>query len=277
MSFAAETFFTIGQFADLHEINKKTLMWYDEIGLLKPAAVRENGYRYYSYTQLETFAIIRTLRDLGVHINEIKQHMDNRSPEALIRLLESKKTEIAQKIDDLTRAGIYIDRKIEETKEGLHAPLDEVVFENSPDEYLITTDYKGADDEKAITEAVGEHFAFCQKRNLCSAYPIGAIIPRSSVTDSGYKYSQFYTVVHPSEIDKVKADGLTLDRGGRCLAVYDKHGYENIFANCRKLIDYAAKNNLTLGDKFYEDVILDDLSTEGYYNYLVKLSVNIEG
>ena len=28
--------FTIGQFAALHEINKKTLMWYDEIGLLKP-------------------------------------------------------------------------------------------------------------------------------------------------------------------------------------------------------------------------------------------------
>ena len=31
--------FTIGQFAALHEINKKTLMWYDEIGLLKPAAI----------------------------------------------------------------------------------------------------------------------------------------------------------------------------------------------------------------------------------------------
>ncbi len=30
------TLFTIGQFAALHEINKKTLMWYDEIGLLKP-------------------------------------------------------------------------------------------------------------------------------------------------------------------------------------------------------------------------------------------------
>lgn len=29
------TLFTIGQFAALHEINKKTLMWYDEIGLLK--------------------------------------------------------------------------------------------------------------------------------------------------------------------------------------------------------------------------------------------------
>lgn len=43
--------FTIGQFAALHEINKKTLMWYDEIGLLKPACIKENGYRYYSYQQ----------------------------------------------------------------------------------------------------------------------------------------------------------------------------------------------------------------------------------
>ncbi len=37
---------TIGQFAAMHGINKKILMWYDEIGLFKPAAVNpENGYR----------------------------------------------------------------------------------------------------------------------------------------------------------------------------------------------------------------------------------------
>ena len=54
--------FTIGQFAALHEINKKTLMWYDEIGLLKPACIKENGYRYYSYQQsaaLETILMSR--------------------------------------------------------------------------------------------------------------------------------------------------------------------------------------------------------------------------
>ena len=38
---------TIGQFASLHGINKKTLMWYDEIGLFHPAVIHpENGYRY---------------------------------------------------------------------------------------------------------------------------------------------------------------------------------------------------------------------------------------
>ena len=37
---------TIGQFAALHGINKKTLMWYDEEGLFRPAFIDPgNGYR----------------------------------------------------------------------------------------------------------------------------------------------------------------------------------------------------------------------------------------
>ena len=39
-----EKLLTIGQFAALHGINKKTLMWYDGTGLFKPAAKNaENG------------------------------------------------------------------------------------------------------------------------------------------------------------------------------------------------------------------------------------------
>ena len=56
--------FTIGQFAALHGINKKTLMWYDEIGLFKPAFIHEeNGYRLYSYyqsTELEVILLLGT-------------------------------------------------------------------------------------------------------------------------------------------------------------------------------------------------------------------------
>lgn len=46
-----ERLFSIGQFAAQHQINKKTLMWYDEIGLFKPAKAEYNGYRYYTYYQ----------------------------------------------------------------------------------------------------------------------------------------------------------------------------------------------------------------------------------
>ena len=38
---------TTAQFAKLHEVNKRTLHYYDEIGLFSPREKGENGYRYY--------------------------------------------------------------------------------------------------------------------------------------------------------------------------------------------------------------------------------------
>ena len=76
MFYDTHKLFTIGQFAKLHEINKKTLMWYDEIGILKPAVVKENGYRYYSFHQSSLLETILMLRELNVSIPEIQTILD---------------------------------------------------------------------------------------------------------------------------------------------------------------------------------------------------------
>lgn len=86
--------FTIGQFADLHEINKKTLMWYDEIGLLKPACIKENGYRYYSYQQSATLETILLLRELNVSLDEIKFFIEHRTIDSFDHLFERKNCRI---------------------------------------------------------------------------------------------------------------------------------------------------------------------------------------
>lgn len=44
--------FTTGEFARLCNIRKDTLFYYDEIDLLKPEIIQDNGYRYYSANQL---------------------------------------------------------------------------------------------------------------------------------------------------------------------------------------------------------------------------------
>lgn len=82
---------TIGQFASLHGINKKTLMWYNEIGLFHPAFIHpENGYRYYSYHQSSILETILLLRELDVPIDEIQAFMKNRSAASMKRLLQEK-------------------------------------------------------------------------------------------------------------------------------------------------------------------------------------------
>ena len=55
-------YFTTGDFAKLHGVNKRTLHYYDEAGLFSPQHKGENGYRYYSFEQSMEFELIVTLR-----------------------------------------------------------------------------------------------------------------------------------------------------------------------------------------------------------------------
>lgn len=98
MFFEVNKLFTIGQFAQLHEINKKTLMWYDEIGLLKPAIIKENGYRYYTYQQSYLLEIILMLRELNVSIPDIQNFLENRTASILEKLFAEKIIELEETI-----------------------------------------------------------------------------------------------------------------------------------------------------------------------------------
>ena len=64
---------TTAQFARLHHVNKRTLHYYDNIGLFSPAHKGENGYRYYDYTQSIEFEFIRMLKEINLSISEIQK------------------------------------------------------------------------------------------------------------------------------------------------------------------------------------------------------------
>ena len=67
-----EQFYSTGQFAKLCGVKKQTLFHYDDIGLLCPVDVANNGYRQYSYRQYETFLLITCLKEAGMSLKEIK-------------------------------------------------------------------------------------------------------------------------------------------------------------------------------------------------------------
>lgn len=69
--------FTTAQFAKLHHLNKRTLHYYDDIGLFSPMYKGENGYRYYDYMQSMELENIRMLKELHMSIEEIKSYMQN--------------------------------------------------------------------------------------------------------------------------------------------------------------------------------------------------------
>lgn len=56
-------FYTAGQLAQLFAIPKQTMEYYDKMGILKPAYIAENGYRYYATQQYLTLEIIVPAED----------------------------------------------------------------------------------------------------------------------------------------------------------------------------------------------------------------------
>ncbi|MEU4408080.1 helix-turn-helix domain-containing protein [Streptosporangium sp. NPDC023963] len=68
---------TIGAFAQAARLSPKALRLYDELGLLRPAAVDgESGYRFYDPTQLERARLIAWLRRLGMPPARIRRVCD---------------------------------------------------------------------------------------------------------------------------------------------------------------------------------------------------------
>jgi DNA-binding transcriptional MerR regulator/quercetin dioxygenase-like cupin family protein len=65
--------YTVKQLAAISGVSVRTLHFYDETGLLKPAYVGANGYRFYEEPELLTLQQILFYRELGFELRQIKQ------------------------------------------------------------------------------------------------------------------------------------------------------------------------------------------------------------
>jgi DNA-binding transcriptional MerR regulator len=64
--------YTVKQVAAMSRVSVRTLHFYDETGLLKPAYHGANGYRYYEEPQLLTLQQILFYRELGFELKQIQ-------------------------------------------------------------------------------------------------------------------------------------------------------------------------------------------------------------
>lgn len=73
-----EYLFKIGEITKILGVTRKTLLVYEDIGLLTPAVKDENsGYRYYTADNMSQIRSIRSLQTLGLSLAEIKEYYYN--------------------------------------------------------------------------------------------------------------------------------------------------------------------------------------------------------
>ena len=107
--------FTVKQLSQLAGITPRTLHYYDEIGLLKPSQIGENGYRYYGEESLLQLQQILLYRELDLPLEQIKEIMGRHNFEVL-SALESHKTELRRRITRLELLEKTVDHTISHLK-----------------------------------------------------------------------------------------------------------------------------------------------------------------
>ena len=118
---AGDRFYKIGMFAAMNHVTVKTLRFYEEQGLLLPALIQpENGYRYYTLSQMAVLHQITALKQAGFTLEEIARVNSGADEEAV---LLKKKAELLERIAELTRQIAVVDGYLSGRKTQLAAPV----------------------------------------------------------------------------------------------------------------------------------------------------------
>jgi DNA-binding transcriptional MerR regulator len=103
--------YTVKQLADLAGVTPRTLHYYDEIGLLPPSNIGENGYRRYDDTAVLRLQQILFYRELGLSLDEIGDALD-RPDFDVIGALRSHREALRGRVGRLNHLIHTIDRTL---------------------------------------------------------------------------------------------------------------------------------------------------------------------
>ena len=104
--------FTVKQLSKMAGVTPRTLHHYDDIGLLKPSQVGENGYRYYGEEALIKLQQILFYRELDFPLEEIRGIMGRRDFE-LLGALQSHREALQKKSARLSQLLATVDNTIQ--------------------------------------------------------------------------------------------------------------------------------------------------------------------
>jgi DNA-binding transcriptional MerR regulator len=100
-----QSFYTIEQVATRIGLTKRTLRYYEEVGLLPPTGRTEGNYRRYSEDDVQRLQRIKELRDLlGFSLTDIRELLIAEDERGLIKEAYRQETEAAAKIAQLERS-----------------------------------------------------------------------------------------------------------------------------------------------------------------------------
>ncbi|MFI8711285.1 MerR family transcriptional regulator [Brevibacillus brevis] len=272
MSEGTHKYFTTGEFARLCRVNKQTLFYYDDIGLMSPDIKNEKGYRFYSYRQFELFNVIELLKEVGMPLKEIKPFLENKTPENFVSLLEDKASTIQRKIQNLQQIQQMIETKLSLTKEAIKTDFSRIHIEELSEEKLFTSDAILDCTDRDFVRAVSDFINALHTHRLDTGYPIGAMVSRNQLLSADYEnYSNLYM----KQTENHEAITCYTRPKGLYVVGYHIGKSERITATYEEMLAFIKAHELQIREYSYEEYVLDAVTKNTSEDYVTKIMIEV--
>jgi len=261
-------YLTIKEFSEFSGISVSTLQKYDRMGVLHPSmrgSGNQNGYRYYAPTQVTSAKMIRVLAEMDVPLETIKELMEDRTPEKLLKLLRKNKNIAVTGMRFYSEVHSVIDTFVGLLHDGISATESEIALVEMPTMQIILGG------ENNYTGTVGfmrEYTRFCSSKHepkLNTSFPIG-----------GYWDSMeafLFEPSRPSRFFSLDPKGHDQKAAGVYLVGYTRGYYGETNGLPEKIAAYAEANGLEFSGPLYNLYLLDEISITDPSQYLLQVSV----
>lgn len=136
--------YTVQKLAKMAGVSARTLRYYDEIGLLKPARINSSGYRIYQAAEVDALQQILFYRELGVSLDEILKIVTSPDFDSMKALRDHNKKLLEKRVQ-LDRLIANVEKTIASNERGI-AMTDHEKFEGLKQKLVEDNEKKYGDE-----------------------------------------------------------------------------------------------------------------------------------
>lgn len=266
-----DSYMTTGEFAEICGATKHTLFHYDEIGLLKPELVDENGYRYYSIHQTYTFDIINILKQTGTPLKEIKVFLEIRNTSALMDLLRQKIIQLKEEERKIKRMRGFLDETLHMTEEVMNGIGDYVWIEECKEQILVGIELDPDRGDKEFIRKLTLHRKACEIERIDYQPALWSVIKQKRFMQGHYFPDYIGNRVNES---KARA-GVRIKPAGFYAVANHKGSYETMPETHERIKNKIEKQGFRICGDAYSTDLLNYLAENDPNSYVIRIWVHV--
>lgn len=271
----SDKYFSISDFARLMGVSRQTLLYYDRIGLFKPVKILDNGYRVYARSQINIFSMIYMLGEMGVPLKEIRQIVEEISPDTAMAVLQKQQGEVQKTMQKLKLLEAMMALRIAQISQGkavLENKLSGVSLETVPKDIpLYLGERIDCTWDEITDDMIVDFYGSCEKLGFPMIFSGGQMKCREKIL-----LGETAQISHMCcRLQDFQGANAVIPQG-RYAVAYARGDYANVGDAYSRILSFIKESHMQIVGNAYEEYLLDELTGSNPSQFVMKIMVQVE-